>query len=112
MMAGFEVLPPTLLVILNHPWLGAATLGGVLATSAVHSWMIVRSDRDRHRAMLSYAQDTTNMGGDPSSVIAALQRGADSDGEPAQLTARDHEPDRHHGGQPPPAVWSQRPPHR
>jgi hypothetical protein len=74
--------------------------------------MIVRSDRDRHRAMLSYAQDTTNMGGDPSSVIAALQRSADGDGEPTQLTGQDHEQARHHGGQPPQAVWSQRPPYR
>jgi hypothetical protein len=71
---GLEILPPTLMVALGHPWLGAATLGAVLASSALQALMWVRSGQERHRALLSYAQDATNMGGDPTTVIAALQQ--------------------------------------
>jgi hypothetical protein len=36
---GLEILPPTLMVALGHPWLGAAVLGAVLASSALQSRM-------------------------------------------------------------------------
>jgi hypothetical protein len=78
---GLELLPPTLMVAMGHPWLGAGTLGAVLGVSALQSWMHIRSVEQQHRAVLSYAQDTTNMGGDPSPVIAAL-RGERSTGGP------------------------------
>lgn len=72
---GLEIVPPTLLVALDEPWLGAATLGAVLAASTLQSWLYVRSERDQQRALLSYAQDTATMGGDPAPVIAALKAG-------------------------------------
>ena len=73
---GAEIVPPTLMVVLHEPWLGAATLGGVLAASTLRAWMLARSERDRQRAILSYAQDSTTMGGDPATVITALLSGA------------------------------------
>jgi len=85
---GLEILPPTLMVALGHPWLGAAVLGAVLASSALQSWMWVRSEQERHRALLSFAQDSTSMGGDPTTVITALQRragDAGDDGVPPEL---------------------------
>lgn len=70
---GLEVLPPTLMIVLGHPWLGAATLGGVLVASMVQSWILVRSEQEQQKAILTYAQSTTSMGGDPRGVIAALR---------------------------------------
>lgn len=91
---GFEMVPPTLLVVLGNPWLGAATLGGVLAVSTLRSWMFVRSERDRQRAILSYAQNSTTMGGDPATVIAALHAGAstieDDEDEPRRYSGRQY----------------------
>lgn len=66
---GLEMLPPTLMVVLGYPWLGAACLGAVLACSVQHSRMLVRFEQERHKATLSYAQDATSMGGDPTTVI-------------------------------------------
>jgi len=77
--AGLEMVPPTLMIAMGHPWLGAATLGGVLAASALQSWIVVRSAQERHRAVLSYAQDATSMGNDPAPVIAALRGNAAGD---------------------------------
>jgi len=73
---GLSIAPPTLMIALGHPWLGAATVGAVLAASTLQSWLTASSVRDAHRALLSYAQNTTEMGGDPTSVIAALDRAA------------------------------------
>jgi hypothetical protein len=95
------MVPPTLMVVLGDPWLGAATLGGVLAVSTLRSWMFVRSGRDRQRAILSYAQDSTTMGGDPATVIAALHAGASSieddedDKGPRDTRPRGYEPRRY-----------------
>ncbi len=94
--AGLEILPPTLMVALGHPWLGAAVLGAVLASSALQSRMWVRSEQERHRALLLYAQDSTNMGGDPTPVIAALQRrpgDAVDDGVLSELPPREESRD-------------------
>jgi hypothetical protein len=71
--SGLEMLPPTLMIAFGHPWLGAATLGGVLISSTLQSWILVRSEQEQQRAVLSYAQNTTSMGGDPTTVIAALR---------------------------------------
>jgi hypothetical protein len=68
-----EILPPTLMVVMGHPWLGAATLGAVLAATGLQAWLVARTAQERHRAILSYAQDATSMGNDPTTVIAALQ---------------------------------------
>ena len=76
---GFEILPPTLMVAFDHAVLGAATLGGVLAAATLRSWMHMRSERDRQRAILSYAQNSTTMGGDPATVIAALHAGGNDE---------------------------------
>lgn len=84
LVVGLEIVPPTLIIAMGHPWLGAATLGGVLAVSALQSWIVVRSDQERHRAILSYAQDATSMGNDPAPVIAALRAGSADDGGESQ----------------------------
>ena len=104
---GLEILPPTLMVALGDPWLGAVTLGAVLASSALQSRMWVRSEQERHRALLSYAQDATSMGGDPTAVIAALQRRAGDavdDGVPPERPPRGEE------GRDPAGHWLRRPP--
>jgi len=84
--AALEIAPPTLMIALGHPWLGAATLAGVLASATLQAWILVRSDQEQHRATLSYAQHTASMGGDPATVIAAMQgrvNGPEEDGEPS-----------------------------
>ncbi len=105
--AGLEILPPTLMVALGHPWLGAATLGAVLVFSALQSRMWVRSEQERHRALLSYAQDATNMGGDPTTVIAALQQRAGDAVDDEVLTEL---PPRREKGREPAGHWPHRPP--
>jgi len=91
-ISGLDILPPTLMVAMGHPWLGSATLGVVLGSSALHAWMSHRSEREQDRAFLSFAQDATTLGGDPSPVIAAL-RGRLAD--PAERsTATGSEPSR------------------
>ncbi|MGH3978881.1 MAG: hypothetical protein ACRDRZ_07755 [Pseudonocardiaceae bacterium] len=93
---GLEMLPPTLMVAMGHPWLGAGTLGAVLASAALQSRMQVRSAQERHQAILSYARDTVSMGGDPTTVIAALQGragDAEDDGVPPEPPPRGYEKD-------------------
>ncbi|MDQ3886818.1 MAG: hypothetical protein M3308_07405 [Actinomycetota bacterium] len=104
---GLEIVPPTLLIALDYPWLGAAALAVVLAFSALQSRMWVRSEQERHRALLSYAQDTTNMGGDPTMVIAALQR-RPGDAEDDEVWP--DMPPRGAGSRVPAGSWSHRPP--
>ena len=97
---GFEIVPPSLMVVLGEPWLGAATLGAVMAASTLRSWMLVRSERDRQRAILSYAQDSTTMGGDPATVIAALHAGAgnaEDDDLPPDPRTRGYDPRTYRG---------------
>lgn len=90
---GFEIVPPTVMVAFDHAVLGAVTLGAVLAAATLRSWMHVRSERDRQRAILSYAQDSTTMGGDPATVIAALHAGrTDADEPPLDARSPGYEP--------------------
>jgi hypothetical protein len=70
---GLEIVPPTLLVAMDHPWMGTATLAAVLASSITHSRMRLRSAQERHQAILSYAQAAASMGSDPATVINALR---------------------------------------
>jgi hypothetical protein len=85
--AGLEIVPPTLMVIMGHPWMGAATLAAVLASSVLQSRMLVRSAQERHRATLAYAQSAISMGSDPASVITALQGTSTSDADDEGPTA-------------------------
>jgi hypothetical protein len=88
---GLQILPPTLMVVMGYPLMGAATLGGVLIATAFQSRMLVRAAQERHRAILAYAQSATSMGSDPAPVITALQgRSADyeDDEPPAEEPAR------------------------
>jgi len=78
--AGLEIVPPTLMIVTGHPWLGAATLASVLAVSALQSWIMVRSEEERHRATLSFAREATSMGNDPAPVIAAMRSGPAGEG--------------------------------
>lgn len=92
---GFEIVPPTLMVAFDHAVLGAATLGVVLAATTLRSWMHMRSERDRQHAILSYAQDSATMGGDPATVIAALHAGwtnTDDEEFPLDARSRGYEP--------------------
>lgn len=111
-IVGLDVLPPTLLVAMGHPWLGVAALGALLGSSTLLSVLHLRSAQEQHRAILSFAQDATTMGGDPSPVIAALRGGLDSRGEPAaaaqESSGATAEP-RPLGGELPFPPWS-RPP--
>lgn len=75
-MTGLQILPAVLLVIMGDPGLGAVVLGAVLVVSALQSWMIIRSERDWQRSILTYAQDNTYMGRDPTKVISALRAAA------------------------------------
>lgn len=111
---GLEMLPPTLMVVLGYPWLGAASMGVVLASSALVLRMLVRSDQERHRATLSYAQDATYMGGDPTTVIAALHRvpGDDLDDHrmSTALPSRGYDQRTYHPRREPVLDWRYRPP--
>lgn len=88
--AGFEILPSILLVALGHPRLGAAALGAALVLSTVQTWMLIRSERDWQRTILSYAQDNIYMGRDPNSVIAALHAAAAGELLEPQQRKHDH----------------------
>ena len=71
---GFELIPPTVLVLTGNPLVGAAALGGVLAIWVVHARMIVRARHAREAQLLDYAQVTTNLGGDPAPVLRELRQ--------------------------------------
>lgn len=105
--AGLEILPPTLMVALGDPWLGAVSLGAVLGFSALQSRMWVRAEQERHRALLSYAQDSTNMGGDPTTVITALQQRAGDAVDDGVLT---EVPPRGERSREQAVLWPPRPP--
>jgi hypothetical protein len=85
--AGLEIVPPTLMVIMGYPWMGAATFAAVLASSVLQSRMLVRSAQERHRAILAYAQSAVSMGSDPASVITALQDTSTPDAGDEEPTA-------------------------
>lgn len=104
--SGLEILSPMTLIVLGHPWLGVATLGGVLASATLQVWIVLRSAQGWNRAVLSYAQDTTSMGGDPTAVIAALH-GMPGDLDPAvPLPRTSEEP----AGRPSGPAWPLPPP--
>ncbi|HEU0086623.1 MAG TPA: hypothetical protein VFQ77_03060 [Pseudonocardiaceae bacterium] len=87
---GLEIVPPSLLIVMKHPWLGAGTLGVVLAVAALDSWLVARSARESQQAILTYAQVVASMGGDPSNVVAALSRSPDEDDSSPTRSPRGH----------------------
>jgi hypothetical protein len=102
---GGEVVPPTLLITLDHPWLGAATLTVVLGAWVLQLRLVTRSAQARQQALLAYAQGVSSLGGDPTAVIKALQSpGSRSDlpSEPSPSPRGDPE-----SGVP---IWLYRPP--
>lgn len=106
MAVGFQVVP-TLMVIVGHPWLGAATLGGVLTAFGLQTWMSVRAEQDRNRTIWAYTHDTSGKG----DARTVMNRDADPEHEPpAQLPPRSHAPRRHQAYQPPGQTWLERPP--
>ncbi|HEY2724270.1 MAG TPA: hypothetical protein VGI84_06255 [Pseudonocardiaceae bacterium] len=90
-ITGLGMLPPTVLIVLHHAWLGAATLCAVLFCAVLQIRLEVRAAQQRHQATLTYAQDATNMGGDPTTVIAALHGGQPQHGAPPELPARQYD---------------------
>lgn len=88
---ALEMVPPTVMVALGYPWLGAATIAAVLTCAVLQSRMEVRSAQQQHRATLMYAQDATNMGGDPTTVIAAMHGGQPQHGAPPELPAHQYD---------------------
>ncbi|MGH3911551.1 MAG: hypothetical protein ACRDRM_12045, partial [Pseudonocardiaceae bacterium] len=91
-----------------------ASLGVVLASFALVLRMLVRSEQERHRATLSYAQDATNMGGDPTTVIAALHRVQGDDIDNLRtwtaLPSRGYDQRAYHHRREPVLDWRYRPP--
>ncbi|HST66854.1 MAG TPA: hypothetical protein VLM05_16850 [Mycobacteriales bacterium] len=73
-------VPSTLMIVTHHAALGAATVAGTVAAWLICEVMVVRAEQQRHRALLDYAQTATNLGDNPTGVIAALrQRVSDED---------------------------------
>lgn len=70
---GLEVIPPGLMIITGHPWMGAATFLGVLVASLVHSSIRTRALAAREREILSYARHANDIGEDPGPVVRALR---------------------------------------
>jgi hypothetical protein len=71
---GLEVIPPGLMIITNHPWMGAATFVGVLAASLIHSSIRTGAVAAREREILSYARHANDIGEDPTPVVRALRQ--------------------------------------
>lgn len=70
---GVLMLPASILIATNHLWAGAACFVVALLVAVLLAWLQLRSAQQQHQRMMTYAQDTTNMGGDPTTVILALQ---------------------------------------
>jgi hypothetical protein len=85
---GVEIVPPSLLVLLDHPWIGAASLVVALGFTTLHSRMLLRAEEKQKEALLTYAHTTTTVGGDPHRVIAALSRDTTSIEVPPPRTYR------------------------
>lgn len=108
---GALMLPPSILVIANHLVIGTISLVAALAVAVLLAWMQVRSAQQRHQNVLSYAQDTTNMGGDPTTVILALH-GQPHHGAPPELPARQYDLRGYEQVRATADGWSYRPPRR
>lgn len=70
---GLEVIPPGLMIVTGHPWIGAATFLGVLTASLVHSRIRTGAEAARERELLSYARHATDIGEDPTPVVQAMR---------------------------------------
>jgi hypothetical protein len=71
---GLEIVPPSLLVLLDHPWLGAASLVVALTFTTLHSRMVLRAEKDRDQTFTAYAHTTASLGVDPHRLFVALSR--------------------------------------
>jgi hypothetical protein len=77
---GPALVLPVLLALLHQYWLSVGTFAAILSVSAIHSRMIVRTQRDqeetiraREQAILTYAHTVTAFGQDPAPLIAAMK---------------------------------------
>lgn len=69
---GLEIVPPSLLILFDHAWLGAGSLVVALTFTVLHSRMLLRAERDRDQTFTAFAHTTATLSGDPHRVIAAL----------------------------------------
>lgn len=96
-LSGLEIVPPTLLVAMQQYWLGAGTLGAVLAAWVIHSQVVARAERESEQALLSYAHTAMSMGENPAPVITAMRAAAGDDPEePSADAAESGQPTRLH----------------
>lgn len=87
---GLEVIPPGLMIITGHPWMGAATFAAVLGASLVHSSIRTGAVAAREREILSYARHANDIGEDPTPVVRAL-RGGDGRRDPHRADDEEHD---------------------
>jgi hypothetical protein len=69
------VIPATAMILTEHPWMAAATLGAGFAAAVLIVRIGARSEGDRERELLTYASTAANLGADPAPVIKALRNG-------------------------------------
>jgi hypothetical protein len=109
-VAGLATLSATVAIAKDKTTLGVAIIVLVLAcTMAVLRWE-VRAAQERHRDTLSYAQNATNMGSDPTSVIAALHGEQPQNGAPPELPSRRYDLRGYQQVQSRGDTWRYRPP--
>ena len=72
-LVGIAVIPTTVMVLTGHTWIGAGTIGAVLAVWLAQVRIRTRAAVDSEKEMLSYAHIATNLGTDPTPVIKAMR---------------------------------------
>jgi hypothetical protein len=78
-------VPSLALIATHHAGLGAAVVGIALAAWLAHIWMADRAERAYAARLLDYARMTTNLGGDPTTVISALRQRVPAEDDDADL---------------------------
>lgn len=78
-------VPSLALIVTHHAGLGAAVVGIALAAWVAHLWMADRADRAYAARLLDYARTTTQLGGDPTTVISALRQRVPAEDEDADV---------------------------
>jgi hypothetical protein len=86
-------VPSLALIVTRHAALGAALVGIALAAWVAHIWMAERAEHAYAARLLDYARTTTNLGGDPTTVISALRQRVPAEDDDAEL----YEPETERG---------------
>lgn len=75
LMVGLGVIPPALMILTKHPWMGLTTFTAMLGAVLLHTRIESEAARARDREILSYARHATDLGEDPVRVVEALAQG-------------------------------------